>query len=64
MRYLLAFVFLSQILLHSAQATQKFESPYALFFSAEDLYQKEQYAAARIEFRKFIQESKQINDPY
>lgn len=64
MRYLLAFVFLSQILLYSAQATQKFESPYALFFSAEDLYRKEQYAAARIEFRKFIQESKQINDPY
>ena len=38
-----------------AQTTEKYNSEYVNFYRAEELFQKEQYAAARIEFRSFIQ---------
>ncbi|MFN5417496.1 MAG: tetratricopeptide repeat protein [Flavobacteriia bacterium] len=47
-----------------AQSSDKYNSKYATFFAAEDLYAKQQYAAARIEFRKFITNFNQQNDPY
>jgi tetratricopeptide (TPR) repeat protein len=47
-----------------SQTTQKFSSPYSLFYSAEDLFKKEQYASARIEFRNFINSINNQNDPY
>ncbi|MES2589935.1 MAG: tetratricopeptide repeat protein [Bacteroidota bacterium] len=47
-----------------SQVTQKYVSKYENYYRAEELYEKEQYSAARIEFRKFINENKQQNDPY
>lgn len=46
------------------QSTEKYNSKYAVFYTAEDLFAKQQYAAARIEFRKFINSFDQPTDPY
>ena len=46
-----------------AQTSGKYKSEYVRFYKAEELFQKEQYAAARIEFRNFIQEQKDERDP-
>lgn len=47
-----------------AQSTEKYNSKYALFYSAEDLYAKKQFAGARLEFRKFVDNLQLPNDPY
>jgi len=48
-----------------SQATEKYNSPLAGFYRAEDLFEKEQYSASRKEFRLFIDEYKgSKNDPY
>jgi tetratricopeptide (TPR) repeat protein len=46
-----------------AQSSDKYNSVYASFYRAEDLFQKEQYSAARNEFRTFISTFSQKNDP-
>lgn len=46
-----------------AQTSEKYNSPYENFYRAEDLFLKEQYAAARKEFRIFIDEFGPSNDP-
>ena len=55
---LLAFSFLSR-----AQTSEKYNSDYADFFRGEELFEKEQYGAARKEFRNFIDAFQQKNDP-
>lgn len=47
-----------------SQTTEKYESEYENYFRAEDLFEKEQYAAARIEFRNFIETSPNKEDPF
>lgn len=59
---LLVFYFLLSIHVF-AQTSEKYNSEYANFYRAEELYQKEQYSAAQKEFRIFIDEFKQTNDP-
>jgi tetratricopeptide (TPR) repeat protein len=64
--FLLIFLFIisstcSNIL---AQRSGKYNSNYESFYKAEELFEKTQYAAARIEFRKFIDHTKDANDPY
>lgn len=54
-------VFLS--LTSVGQTSEKYNSPYAEFYKGEELFQKQQYAAARIEFRKFIDAYAQEEDP-
>lgn len=47
----------------SAQTSEKYNSDYENFYRAEDLFLKEQYAAARKEFRIFMNGYEQPNDP-
>lgn len=46
-----------------AQTSQKYNSEYANFYRAEELFQKEQFGAARYEFRSFINQFDKKNDP-
>ena len=47
-----------------SQTTEKYNSEYANFYRAEELFQKEQFAAARIEFIEFIKHFRgNLNDP-
>ena len=39
-----------------AQSSDRYNSVYKTFYQAEDLFQKEQYAAARKEFHLFMNE--------
>lgn len=45
------------------QTSEKYNSEYENFYRAEDLFVKEQYAAARKEFRVFIDGFDKLNDP-
>lgn len=45
------------------QTSEKYNSEYENFYRAEDLFVKEQYAAARKEFRAFIDGFDKVNDP-
>ncbi len=45
------------------QSTDKYNGVYAGFYRAEELFLKEQYAAARKEFHDFTQTYKQFEDP-
>jgi TolA-binding protein len=47
-----------------SQTSTKYNSEYENFFRAEELFQKEQYAAARLEFRNFVNGCQKKNDPY
>lgn len=48
-----------------SQASEKYHSPLGGFYKAEDLFEKEQYSAARKEFRLFITDYKgSKNDSY
>ena len=46
-----------------SQSTEKYNSEYENFYRAEDLYLKEQFGAARREFRLFLDEFNHPNDP-
>jgi tetratricopeptide (TPR) repeat protein len=45
------------------QSSEKYTSKYAPFYVAEELFNKEQFGAARYEFRKFIDSYGKANDP-
>jgi tetratricopeptide (TPR) repeat protein len=64
----LRFFFLGLVLIESgfsfSQTSDKYNSKYENFFRAEELYSKQQYSAARIEFRNFINNFQEKNDPY
>jgi tetratricopeptide (TPR) repeat protein len=47
-----------------SQTTEKYDSEYENYFRAEELFEKKQYAAARIEFRNFIETSVNKEDPF
>lgn len=67
MNRILVVLFLFIQLVVFAQSSEKYNSEYATFYRAEELYQKEQYGSAREEFRVFIDEfqrqNKNQNDP-
>ncbi len=46
------------------QSSEKYNSRLAGFYRAEELFEKEQYSAARFEFRSFINKEKPSNDPF
>jgi tetratricopeptide (TPR) repeat protein len=65
MRYFLILFFVLATVRLGAQVTEKYHSPLAGFYRAEDLFEKEQYSAARKEFRLFIDEYKgAASDPF
>ncbi len=61
-RIILTFIFMSQLIVFG-QTSEKYNSDYANFYRAEDLFEKEQFSAARQEFRAFLTEFDQPNDP-
>lgn len=48
----------------TAQTSDKYNSQYADYYRAEDLFEKQQYGAARKVFRQFIDNNKAENDPF
>jgi tetratricopeptide (TPR) repeat protein len=65
MRPFLMLIFLLFTLNGLSQGSEKHVSPLAPFYRAEDLFEKEQYSAARAEFRQFIDSYKgSKNDPF
>jgi tetratricopeptide (TPR) repeat protein len=70
-RYLLKQLIVVSLLLFSmftsncfSQTSSKYDSKYENFYRAEELFDKMQFAAARIEFRNFLNACKETNDPY
>ncbi len=63
MNRFLVILILATSFLSSAQTSEKYNSDYAGFFRGEELFEKEQYGAARKEFRDFIDAFHQKNDP-
>ncbi len=65
MRFIVSFIFILGLSFSWTQSTDRYSAPYARFYTAEDLYAKEQFSAARSEFRLFLNEYKgSRNDPY
>ena len=58
-------VFCSAFLLENvmAQRSEKYDGKYAEFYRAEELFEKEQYSAARKTFELFLTQLKDANDP-
>lgn len=63
MKGFLILLFLSTIIGVFGQTSDKYNSEYATFYRAEDLYTKEQFSAARYEFRSFVNQYNKPNDP-
>ena len=63
MNRLLVILSLLVVLPMSAQMTAKYTNEFVVFQRAQDLFEKEQYGAARQEFRTYIDKSTQKNDP-
>lgn len=63
MNRLLVVLFLCISSLAFSQSSEKYNSDYANFYRAEELFQKKQYSAARKEFRNFLDTYKQPTDP-
>src|SRR5690554_7579840 len=60
------FILLVSILLSTAvwsQSTVKYSGEYANFYRAEELFEKEQYGAAREVFTEFLSDFKERQDP-
>lgn len=65
MRHLLIFLFIVVANLGWSQASEKYQSPLSGYYRAEELFEKEQYSAARSEFRTFLNQYQgSKNDPY
>jgi len=63
MNRFLVLVFFSISTFVFSQSSEKYNSEYANFYRAEELFQKQQYAAARKEFRNFITGYPKPTDP-
>ena len=63
MNRFLVFIWMCLPVISFAQTSEKYNSEYENYYRAEELYAKEQFAAARIEFRNFLNGYKKPNDP-
>ncbi len=63
MNRILFILFLMYSSLTYSQSTEKYDGEYENFYRAEELYQKEQYGAARREFRIFLDGFNEPTDP-
>jgi tetratricopeptide (TPR) repeat protein len=61
---LFSWITLSFFVVHFAQETQKTRSPYSTYYRGVELFEKEQYTAARIEFDLFLLQNLDRNDPF
>jgi len=60
---ILIILFLGVSIVGFGQSSEKYNSVYADFYRAEELFQKQQYGSARKEFRGFVNKLNQPNDP-
>lgn len=63
MRIIFSILFILFLGEFTAQTSSKYNSPYANFYRAEDLFLKEQYGAAREEYKLFYSDFSEKNDP-
>lgn len=63
MNKIILFLSLMYSVLSFGQSSEKYNSEYENFFRAEELYEKEQFAAARREFRIFLDGFDEPNNP-
>ncbi|MEN9442855.1 MAG: hypothetical protein RLZ33_2932 [Bacteroidota bacterium] len=63
MNRFLVFILMCLPVISFAQTSEKYNSEYENYYRAEELYAKEQFAAARIEFRNFLNGYNKPNDP-
>lgn len=63
MNRFLVILFFSTTTFVFSQSSEKYNSEYANFYRAEELFQKQQYSAARKEFRNFLDGFKKPTDP-
>jgi len=63
MNKFLVFILMSLHFFSYTQTSEKYNSEYENYYRGEELFAKEQYAAARIEFRNFINGFNKPNDP-
>ena len=63
MKFILIILGLLYTTIALSQTSERYNRDYANFYRAEDLFRKEQYAAARKEFRAFIDDFNHPNDP-
>ncbi len=63
MNRFLVLISLLVVLPLSAQMTSKYTNEFVIFQRAQDLFEKEQYGAARQEFRSYLDKCTQKNDP-
>lgn len=63
MNRLLVAIFCCILLNGFSQTSEKYNSDYENFYRAEELFQKEQFGAARKEFRNFMDVFRKVNDP-
>ncbi len=62
-RFITILLFTVAVTCSVAQRTEKYDSEYASFYRAEDLFEKEQYSAARAQFAQFTDSFEDKNDP-
>jgi len=63
MKCAIATVFVFFTLTLFGQTSEKYNSPYSEFYKGEELFQKQHYAAARLEFRSFLDQFPSQDDP-
>jgi tetratricopeptide (TPR) repeat protein len=63
MKWFIAVILFLPSLTIFGQTSEKYNSMYAEFYRAEELFQKQQYVAARIEFRNFAEDFQNPEDP-
>jgi len=61
---ILFLLFIAQAMFVSGQVSDKHNSKYARFYTAEDLFEKQKYSASRKEFETFMLEIEDNNHPY
>ncbi|MGM0479522.1 MAG: tetratricopeptide repeat protein [Bacteroidota bacterium] len=62
-RFITILLFTVAVTCSVAQRTEKYDGEYASFYKAEDLFEKEQYSAARATFAQFLDSFEDKNDP-
>jgi len=62
-RWIILLITLANIGIGWTQTSEKYSGVYAKFYQAEELFEKEQYSAARKVFREFITELNEPRDP-
>ncbi len=64
LKYIVVLCFLAGAFSVKAQVSEKYNSKYAGFYRAEELFEKKKYSAAQEEYETFMEGITDINDPF